>query len=99
MNTETKHDGYKSLTLRIIEEAVEDVKMLTKKGIIKNGKYWGGAWPEKSEGVPMKYGGYFTKRFQVEELIYFFNSDALDNLIELSGFGVDSASIRSKLGI
>ena len=99
MTTEAKNDGYKALTLAVIESAVNDFKQLTKANIIKGGKCYGGEWPEKENGNPIKYCGHYTKKFQVEELIYFIKSDALQGMIEMAGFSVSADTIRQTLGI
>jgi hypothetical protein len=98
MNTNKEcnnEDGYISLGYAIIEQAVEDLKMLQSNKLIINGKVQ--KWPTR-KGVYVNKGGY-NHPHEAKELVLWFNNGSLDELLAMLGSPVDKEAMCQKLGV
>lgn len=84
--------GCRKMVLAIIEQAIFDYKSMEKAGIIRNGKIV----KEFPAGKTIKG---MSKLAEVAQLLYWFQSDELETLIDLACIKITAEAIREELGI
>lgn len=91
--------AFERLAYGIIEQAVNDVKYLTKVGMIRQGQPVT-RWPTTRKGAPKTLDNEFRGVSQVRALLHFLRDDGhAQILLEWLGSDITPGTIRSRLGL